>query len=128
MPLIHDHALPNPLNRLRPHPQPTHHTNLLLPLRPNRHHLALDRLIPPLRQPAPLAGQPGRHQRRAREHEADGTAVDAQAREGLREGVHEFQVRDQRVVHVLPEEGVAFVDVERDAVGSEEGELEGGRD
>ncbi len=113
---IHHHPFPFSLHLLRPHLQLSHHTDLLLALRLNSHHISLLTLILLIRYPPPFTRQSGRHECRAREHEADGAAVDAEAWEGLWEGVHELEVRDQRVVHVLPEERGRVEDVEGDAV------------
>lgn len=76
------------------------------------------------RQPTPGARQPGSHERSAGEDEADGAAIDADGGEGGGEAVDELEVRQQRVVHVLEEQGVAVEHVQGAAVGQLHG-LEG---
>lgn len=130
MRILNHRPFPLLLDILGPHHQRPHRTRLLLPLRHHNHHLTLLQLatpppildallhllpldqLPILGQPPTLARQPGRHERRAREHEADGAAVDADRREGLREAVHEAQVRHNvgRVLLVEERDGVEHVE------------------
>lgn len=107
MPLTNRDALLRPLHLLAAHIQHTHHARLFLALSMYDHDIPLLHLrvvTVPTRQTAPLTRHARRHQRRAAQHEPDRAAVDAQAAEALRVGVHDAQVRHQRVVHVLPEE------------------------
>ena len=107
MPLANGHALLRPLHLLTAHLQHPNHTRLVLPLGRDNHHIALLHLLIaclPTGQLAPLTRHARRHQRRPAEHEPYRAAVDAQTAEALRVHVHDAQVRDQRVVHVLPEQ------------------------
>ena len=114
-----DHlALPLRLDVLGAHAQHAHHARLLLALGLHRHHVPLLQLRARVRQAATGRRQPRRHERRPRQHEADGAAVDAHARKALRICVHNAQVGDQRVVHVLPEERAAVEGIEGGAVGA----------
>lgn len=127
MPLTNRHALLRPLHLLTPNLQHPNHTRLALPLRHDNNHIPLlNLLVPrlPTRQLAPLTRHPRRHQRRPAKHKPYRAAIDPQTAEALRVHVHDAQVRDQRVVHVLPEERDGLVvcagvakDVKRDAVG-----------
>lgn len=118
MPIIHNNSLPLLLHLLRPNLQTPHKTSILLPLRHNRNNLPFLQRLLLLGQPAPRRSQSGRHQRRAREHEADRAAVDLDRRErgGIR--VDELEVRDWRAVLRLVEEGGGVYCVECGFFGS----------
>lgn len=131
MPLTDRNPLLRPLHLLGPHLQHPHHTRLLLPLRHNHNHIPLVHLLIsllPTRQSPPFTRHPRRHQRRPTEHKPDRTAVNSQTPKALWVHVHDLQVRYQRVVHVLPEQGHGLVvrariaeDVERDSIGELDG-------
>ena len=118
MPCIHHDPFRLRLYLLRPHLQLANHADLVLALGLDSYHIPFLALVLLIRQPSALACKAGRHERCAGQHEADGAAVDAEAGKSLREGVHEFEVRNQGVVHVLPEEGEGVENVEGDAVRS----------
>ena len=118
MPIIHNNPLPLILHLLRPNLQTPHQTRILLPLRQNSNNLPLLQRLLFLRQPTPGRGQSGRHQRRAREHEADRAAVDLDTGEGGGVGVDELQVRDWGAVLRLVEEGGGVYCVEGGFFGS----------
>jgi hypothetical protein len=61
--------------------------------------------------------QTGGHEGRARQHKADGAAVDAYRGEAGREAVHQLEVGEEGVCVDLEEEGLAVEHVEGGAVG-----------
>jgi len=71
-------------------------------------------------QPPAGGGQPGRHERRAGQDEADRAAVDLHGGQGVGELVQQAEVRDERGVIVggLVEEGVGVDRVEGCVVGT----------
>jgi hypothetical protein len=114
---IHHNSLLFFLHLLRPHLQHPHQTTLLHPLRLDRHHLPFLDLLLLLRQPPPGTRQPRRRQIRPAQHKSYRTSIYPDLLEAVGERVHDFQVRHDRVVHVLPEERGGVEDVEGDAVG-----------
>lgn len=120
MPLIHDHPLALLLHLLRAHLQRPHETDLLLALRPHGHHLPRLQRVLRVGQPPAGGGQPGRHERRAGQDEADRAAVDLHGGQGVGELVQQAEVRDERGVIVggLVEEGVGVDRVEGCVVGT----------
>lgn len=138
MPLLYHRPLPLLLTLLRTHAQQAHRTRLLFALCTHHDRLALVQLAPTVpalprafclavgahlgcvaaREPPPRGSQAGGHEGCARQHKADGAAVDADRGEAGREAVHEAQVREERIGHVLEEEGRAADEVERHSVGA----------
>lgn len=127
-----DHgALALLLDLLRARDQESHRASMILALGRNHHGLVLLQLPTPvallvgalvaslarLRQPAAGARQAGRHECGAREHEANGAAIDADGREGLGEAVDELQVWEEDAFVHFEEQGLAINDVEGGAVG-----------
>lgn len=139
--VFYNRSLTRSLDLCRASHQRADGTSFRLALGHNDHGLALDQLSAPAalavhalvhlfalfqllwrpfcRQSAALGRQAWRHERRARQDEADGAAVDSDGRERLREAVDELEMRDQRAggVVLLVEDGRAVDDVERVSVG-----------
>ena len=136
--VLHHGALALGLDLVRPRDQRADRAGLLLSLRHDNHRLPLEQLPAPPAvlintllhllalddalgpavdgQPAALGGQPGGHERRARQHKAYRAAVDAYRGERLGEAVDEAQVGE----HDGPVGGVLLVE-ERGRVEDEEG-------
>jgi hypothetical protein len=103
------------LHLLGAHLQHTNHARSILALGLDNNNLAGLQVFGPIlflvlwvsvgtRQPAAGRRQAGRHERGAGQDEADGAAVDAQSVERRGVLVHEGQVRQEGVVHVLEKE------------------------
>ena len=90
MPLVNSNPLGLALDILRTNFQTTDHTRILLPFSHDSHRLSLVELVFSIWQPSPSGGQPGSHQRRTRQHEADGAAIDLDCWEGIGKCVDEF--------------------------------------
>jgi hypothetical protein len=112
-----------------PHLEYPHHTRRILALALNHHNLSWLQLLAAILllvlvaqtrvwQAATGRCKAGRHERCAGQHEADCTAVDAQAVECEWVFVYKREVGEERVVHVLEEEGCVVEGVEGHAVGS----------
>ena len=106
------------LNLLRPHPQYAHQTRLLLPLSFDDDDVTLAQGILSGGEATARRCQTWGHQCGTGEDETDGATIDGDAWEAIGEGVDDAEVRDERVIHMLPEEGGVFERVEGDAVGS----------
>lgn len=118
MSFVHDHALLLLLHLLRAHLQRSHEADLLFPLGPDGHDLARFQRVFLVRQPPSRGRQAGRHQRRTGQDEADGASVNAESGKGVREGVEESEVGDQRAIVRLEEERVVVDCVEGGTVGA----------
>lgn len=114
----HGHTLFGFLHLLRAHLQLSDETDLALSLGRDRDDVACLCIVRGVGESTARGCQTRNHQRRAGQDEADGAAVDPDRLEGLRVLMDDLEVGDDRVVHVLVEEGAVVEDVEGDTVGT----------
>lgn len=120
MTCCHGHAFLGLLHLFRAHLQLADEADLGLALGGYRHYVSRFRFFVGVGEPAARGREAGDHERGAGEHEADGSTVYSDRLEGVRVLMYNLEVGNDRVVHVLVEEGSVVENVQRYSVGSTE--------